>query len=229
VDLILTGPNRLKKLYDNVIWTGQASRQSSREILRKLFDIINEPHRFAKTFLSRSISDPLIIQKIIDSGYDLSQPDHKNLTPLQAICSYHQTSAGLQSLRLLIENGAQIDIPDNTNSALAQAIIRRSKSMSFYLLDNGANFESALHFLPNQRLHAMNFNRKYQKLLSSYRLSWLRFWYLLSQNRVSIKPNLELSSVLYHLYYRRTLDLLQYIIQSLPLTWEIILKSKKVA
>jgi ankyrin repeat protein len=79
------------------------------------------------------------MQLFLDRGANIEQRNQWQSTPLGAACAHGQTEA----VRWLIAHGAQIDLPDDTNSPITSALSKANCQIAALLLDAGLPIERA--------------------------------------------------------------------------------------
>lgn len=106
---------------------------------------VNDQDAFGRNYLHRAcISFPESISKLIDVGVDLNAHDLEGNTPLHYLC---QKDLGTELLKLLIENGAEIESQNNLKETplfFACDLKQNNPSIFFALLELGANPEVKL-------------------------------------------------------------------------------------
>jgi len=197
----------------------------SAAILRYLFDL-SDPFTFGKQFLHKGISDDYIIKKIQESGYPLSEGP---LTPLQAICSEKYSAFHFNCIKILIQNGAEIDPKNNNPTPLAFAALRRNYQAFVYLLSKGANFDLAIKrqgiLLSRPSHHHVtlkNMFHQYQIIVNDYRWIWFKLWNLKKMGRavVVVDRESDLSLVVASLFSVVPYDIFCKIVLQLPLPFK---------
>ena len=79
------------------------------------------------------------MQLFLDRGANIEQRSQWQSTPLGAACAHGQRDA----VRWLIAHGAQIDLPDDTNSPITSALSKANCEIAALLLDAGLPIERA--------------------------------------------------------------------------------------
>ena len=83
-----------------------------------------------------SLGNPILLQKCIDDGMNIEEPDETGQTPLHMAAD----KGSLDCIMILLKNGADINVADNEGTTpLHAAVIRGSLDVTTFLLENGGN------------------------------------------------------------------------------------------
>jgi hypothetical protein len=144
--------------------------------------------------------DSLAVQKLIDAGVNINEPDSKGMTPLMHAIQYQNKEA----VDTLIKKGADVNIKDKYGyTALYYAVIYSNLKIVKLLIENGANI-NAQDSLGATALHSFvqTYNDENALMIAEY---------LLSKNADTTVKDKNGWTVLENAIYYRNIDMVALI------------------